>query len=71
MCTEAPERVLKSIVGGINTGNLDALMSLCEPEAAFALQPGTVAQGLVGVRESLEAFIAMKGFVIDNPWGTD
>ena len=68
MCAEAPEPVLKSIVDGINIGNLDALMSICEPEAAFALQPGTVAQGLAGMRESLEAFIAMKGFVADSPW---
>ena len=68
MSREATERGLKLVVDGINTGNLDALMCLCEPEAAFALQPGTVAQGLAGVRESLEAFIAMKGFAIDNPW---
>jgi len=67
MSTEARERGLKLVVDGINTGNLDAFMCLCEPEAAVALQPGTVARGLAGVRESLEAFIAMKGFVLDHP----
>ena len=67
MSTEARERGLKLVVDGINTGNLDAFMSLCEPESALALQPGTVAQALAGVRESLEAFIAMQGFVLD-PW---
>ena len=67
MSTEARERGLKLVVDGINAGNLDAFMSLCEPEAAYALQPGTVGQGLAGVRESLEAFIAMEGFVLDNP----
>ncbi len=40
-----PEQVLASIVDGINTGNLDALMSLYESRAAFAtpmtLYPGT------------------------------
>ena len=56
-----PEHVLKSIVDGINTGNLDALMRLYEPQAAFAAQPGGLAYGLPGVRESLAAFIAMKG----------
>ena len=61
MSRETPEQVLKSIVDGINTGNLDALMSLYEPEAAFAPQPGSLAHGLAGVRESLAAFIAMKG----------
>ena len=48
-----PEQVLESIVDGINTGNLDSLMPLYEPEAAFAAQPGTLAHGLPGVRESL------------------
>lgn len=67
MSTEARERGLKLFVDGINTGNLDAFMSLCEPEAAFARPPGTVTQGLAGVRESLEAFMATKGFVLDNP----
>ena len=31
MSTGTPEQVLKSIVDGINTGNLDALMTLYEP----------------------------------------
>jgi uncharacterized protein (TIGR02246 family) len=61
MSTETPEQVLQSIVEGINTGNLDALIALYEPEAAFAAQPGSLAHGLPGVRQSLAAFIAMKG----------
>jgi uncharacterized protein (TIGR02246 family) len=61
MSRGTPEQVLKSIVDGINTGNLDALISLYEPDAAFATRPGSLAHGLLGVRESLTAFIAMKG----------
>lgn len=61
MSRETPEQVLKLIVEGINTGNLEALMTLYEPEAAFAAQPGNLAHGLLGIRESLAAFIAMKG----------
>ena len=56
-----PEQVLESIVDGINTGNLDALMPLYEPEAAFATQPGILSHGLPGVRNALDGFIAMKG----------
>ena len=56
-----PEQVLESIVDGINTGNLDAIMALYEPEAAFATQPGSLAHGLPGVRSSVDAFMAMKG----------
>ncbi len=63
MSRETPEQVLQSIVDGINTGNLDALMTLYEPQAAFAAQPGTLAHGLQGVRASLAAFIAMKGML--------
>lgn len=58
-----PKQVLKSIVDGINSGDLDALMTLYEPNAAFAAQPGVLAPGLAGVRQSLADFIAMKGIL--------
>jgi len=61
MSRGTPEEVLESIVEGINTGNAEALMSLYEPEAAFATQPGALARGLSGVREALGGFLAMKG----------
>ena len=56
-----PEQVLKSIVHGINTGNLDTLMTLYESGAAFATQPGDLSHGLPGVRQALAGFVAMKG----------
>jgi uncharacterized protein (TIGR02246 family) len=56
-----PEQVLASIVEGINTDNLEALMALYENQAAFASQPGHLARGLPGIREGLAGFIAMKG----------
>jgi uncharacterized protein (TIGR02246 family) len=61
MSTGTPEQVLASIVEGINTGNLDRLITLYEPGAAFATQPGSLAHGLTGIHESLAGFIAMKG----------
>ncbi len=61
MSRGTPEQVLESIVEGINTGNVDALMTLYEPEAAFATQPGSLAHRLPGIREALAGFIAMKG----------
>jgi uncharacterized protein (TIGR02246 family) len=56
-----PQQVLTSIVNGLNTGDLDALMRLYEPDAAFAAQPGSLAHGVAGVGSSLAAFIGMKG----------
>jgi ketosteroid isomerase-like protein len=61
MSRGTPEQVLKSIVDGIKPGNLDTLMLLYEPEAAFATQPGSLNHRLAGVREALASFIAMKG----------
>ena len=61
MPTGTPEQVLQTIVDGINTGDLYTLMTLYEPEAAFAAQPGALRHGASGVRESLAGFIAMKG----------
>jgi uncharacterized protein (TIGR02246 family) len=61
MSRGTPEELLRSIVDGINSGNLDGLMTLYEPDAAFAAQPGTLAHGPTGVRESLSAFLSMKG----------
>ena len=61
MSNATPEQVLASIVDGINTGNLDALLFFGESEAAFATQPGSINHGLPGIAEALSGFIAMKG----------
>jgi uncharacterized protein (TIGR02246 family) len=61
MSRGTPEELLKSVVDGINAGDLEALMTLYEPDAAFAAQPGTLAHGSAGIRASLGGFIAMKG----------
>lgn len=56
-----PEEVLDSITKGINAGDLESLMTLYEPQACFATQPGTLATSPDGIRESLRNFIDMKG----------
>ena len=53
MSTGTPEQVLKSMVDGISTGNLDALMPLYEPAAAL--------------RVSLEASVTAYRVSV-NPW---
>jgi uncharacterized protein (TIGR02246 family) len=59
--TERPERVLEAVVEGINTGNYELLMSLYEPEAAFATQPGKLVHGLPDICEALDGFVALNG----------
>jgi len=56
-----PEEVLNSITEGINAGDLDSLMTLYEPLACFASQPGQLVKGPDGIRESLRSFIDMNG----------
>lgn len=56
-----PDEVLSSIVEGINKGDLDSLMTLYEPDACFATQPGQLAKNPEAVRQSLHNFIDLKG----------
>jgi ketosteroid isomerase-like protein len=56
-----PEEVLNSITEGINAGDLDSLMTLYEPLACLASQPGQLVKGPDGIRESLRSFIDMNG----------
>jgi uncharacterized protein (TIGR02246 family) len=59
--TATPEGVFAAIVRGINHGDLDALMKLYEPGAAFATQPGILAPGPAGIRDALAGFVALDG----------
>ena len=61
MSTATPQRVLESIVAGINSGNLESLTPLYEKDAAFATEPGSLAHGTAGVRDALAGFISMNG----------
>jgi len=56
-----PEEVLNSVTEGINAGDLDSLVTLYEPHACFASQPGQPAKNPDGIRESLRGFIDMNG----------
>jgi hypothetical protein len=56
-----PEEVFNSIEEGINSGDLDSLMTLYEADACFATQPGRLAKSPESVRQSLRAFIDLKG----------
>lgn len=61
MSNHTPEEVLSSVIEGINTGNIDSLMMLYEPEACFAPKPGQVVKGQQNIRQNLQGFIDIKG----------
>ena len=56
-----PEEVLNSVVEGINARDLDSLMTLYEPLACFASQPGELATSAGSIQESLHGFIGLNG----------
>jgi ketosteroid isomerase-like protein len=56
-----PEEVLNSVTEGINARDLDSLMTLYEPLACFASQPGQLAKSPDGIRRCLRNFIDMNG----------
>ena len=61
MSNHKPEEALHYVVEGINTGNIDSLMNLYEPEACFSPQPGQVVKGQQSIRQNLQGFIDMNG----------
>ena len=56
-----PEEVLNSVTESINSRDLDYLMTLYEPLACFASQPGQLAKSPDGIRQCLRNFIDMNG----------
>ncbi len=44
----------------LNSGNLEALVALYEPQATLTPDPGQVATGTQAIREALRAFLAIK-----------
>jgi uncharacterized protein (TIGR02246 family) len=55
-----PESLGDHFAQALNTGNLDALLALYEPEATLSPQPGQLVTGTKAIRDALSAFLAMK-----------
>jgi len=60
MGTRNPEDLDRLFAGALNTGNIDALMDLYEPQASLMAAPGKVVAGADAIREALNGFIAGK-----------
>jgi uncharacterized protein (TIGR02246 family) len=58
--TTTPAGVIEEVADGLMAGDLERVISLYEPDATFAPQPGHSIQGTDAIREALAAFIALK-----------
>jgi uncharacterized protein (TIGR02246 family) len=56
-----PEEIHSRFTAAFNSGNVDAIMALYEPEASLVPQPGQVVQGRAALRQALLQFLALKG----------
>src|SRR5688500_1471794 len=55
-----PERTIERFSELLADGDLDAMIELYEPDAAFAPQPGETVTGRDEIRAALEPFLAVK-----------
>lgn len=55
-----PEATIERFSELLAEGDLDAMLELYEPDAAFAAQPGQTVNGHDEIRAALESFLAVK-----------
>lgn len=74
MSARKPEDIHNLFAVAFNSGNVDSIMALYEPEATLIPQPGQVTRGHTAIRYALQQFLALKGtmqvrsvFVIHSP----
>ena len=53
-------RSSQAFFDAFNSGNLEAVVTLYEPNARFVAQPGQIAEGHAAIRKALNEFLAMK-----------
>ena len=56
-----PDDLHKAFVTAFNSGNVEAVLALYEPEASLVPQPGMVTQGRASIRQALQQFLAVRG----------
>src|SRR5262245_61465554 len=60
MPASKPEEVHRLFSEAFNAGDLNAIMSLYEPDAVLVPQPGQTVRGHAAIRQALVSFLAMK-----------
>ncbi len=60
MPAQNPVELDQLFAEALNSGNLEALQALYEPEASFNPEPGAEVHGKEAIRQALEGFLAMN-----------
>ncbi len=60
MAPKSPKDAVGQLVNALNSGDLEAAVSLYESTAVLLALPGRAARGTTALREALGAFIALK-----------
>lgn len=56
-----PNAMSRAFVDAVSAGDLDALLSLYDPNVKYVTRSGRVVEGQAGMRETLERLIAARG----------
>ena len=67
MAARTPQEVDVLFAQALNSGNLDALVSLYEAQASLMPSPGKIVVGTAAIRDALAAFVAGKPHITLTP----
>ena len=67
MAARSPEEIDRIFERELNAGNLEGLVALYEPTAAFTVEPGKVVTGTAAIREAIAGFLALKPTISLSP----
>ena len=62
-----PEDLYPALSEAYNAGDLEALVSLYDPKAAFVIKPGRVTESPAGLRGAMQHLVALRGRLTVNP----
>ncbi len=60
MAARSPEEIDGIFERELNAANVDGLLALYEPGAAFTVEPGKVVTGTAAIREAIQGFLSLK-----------
>ncbi len=66
MNVKEPQQMNASFAEAFNSGDLDRIMALYEPEAVLAPAPGQRAAGAPAIRESIRVLLALRGRMVSK-----